>query len=307
MVNERPDVHLMLTILVVFSVSVGILHGRKKNKTLATHIDVHNTSLQGVETLSPDDAYDYFHSLLLSGNVDLSAQAIAQFHLPILAKLLEKIIVGEDLSLTNEEKLLLLLATAMQLQGKKGVQFAVFDIFLTHQDIQMNQPVLLVAARSRYADIIPVLISWLKERQKNEQYKKYEEFLVSMVPEALKGAVDENNVTALDVMIGKKVRLESEQASTLLWNVVVDKKDTALVPFLVRRGRADINFVGDGERTLLIKATENNDPKMVRVLLEEGAEVGTVVVPAVGSALQITISGGYTQVELLLREHGARE
>ena len=307
MVNERPDVHLMLTILVVFSVSVGILHGRKKNKTLATHIDVHNTSLQGVETLSSDEAYDYLHSLLFSGNIDRLAETMVQFHFSILAELLEKIIVGEDLPLTNEEKLSLLLATAMQLQGKKGVQFIVFDFLLMHQDMQVNQPVLLVAARGRYADVIPVLISWLKERQKNEQYKKYEEFLVSMVPEALKGAVDENNVTALDVMIGKKVRLESEQASTLLWNVVVDKKDTALVPFLVRRGRADINFVGDGERTLLIKATENNDPKMVRVLLEEGAEVGTVVVPAVGSALQITISGGYTQVELLLREHGARE
>ncbi len=298
----------MLTILVVFSVSVGILHGRKKNKTLATHIDVHNTSLQGVETLSSDEAYDYLHSLLFSGNIDRLAETMVQFHFSILAELLEKIIVGEDLPLTNEEKLSLLLATAMQLQGKKGVQFIVFDFLLMHQDMQVNQPVLLVAARGRYADVIPVLISWLKERQKNEQYKKYKEFLASMVPKALQGAVDENDVTALDVMIGKKVRLEPEQATTLLWRVVVmEKKDTAFVPFLVQRGRADINFVGDGERTLLIKATEKNDSKMVRALLEEGADVGTIVAPAVGSALQIAIGEGYTQVELLLREHGARE
>jgi len=307
MANERPDVHLMLTILVVFSVSVGILHGRKKNKTLSTHIDVHNTSLQGVETLSPDEAYDYLHSLLFSGNVDRLAQTIVQFHSSILVELLEKIIVGEDLPLTNEEKLSLLLAIAMQLQGKKGVQFTVFDLLLMHQDIQVNQPVLLVAARSRYADVIPVLISWIKERQKNEQYKKYKKFLVSMVPKALESAVDENNVTALDVMIGKKVRLEPKQASKLLWSVVVNKKDTAFVPFLVQRGRADINFVGDGKRTLLIKATENNDPDMVRVLLEEGADVVTVVAPAVGSALQRAIDEEHTQVEILLRGYGARE
>ncbi len=307
MKNKRSDVHLLLTILIVFSASVGFLHGRKIGKTLATHIDVSNATTQGVATLSLDEAYDYLHSLIQSRNISSLANVIAQFRPQAAKDLVERIMLDKAVPLTDEEKLSLLFAVTLEYQGKKRAQYSLFDLLFMHQDIQKNLSPLLVAARSLYAEVIPTSISSIKERRKNRAYQAYKNFLGNQINQALTRAVTDNDVKALDVMMSKKVRIAQKKASNLLWLAVSGKKDTAFVPFLIRRAHADVNFVGDGKRTLLIKGAENNHPQMVRALLEEDAKVDLVIDPAVGSALQIAIARKYVEVELLLRKDGGRE
>ncbi len=307
MINERPNVHLLLTILVIFSASVGILHGRKKIRTLATQIDMDTVIGEGITTLSLDEAYDYLHSLVQSRNIRLLGQVIGQFSASAAKNLAEKILNDQSIPLTQEEKIRLLFATTLQMQKKKGAQYLIFDLLLTHKELQQVHPALLVAADSAYTKAIPPFIKWIKNRLGNKAYQNDHAYLNAMVNRALSQAVYTNDVNALDVMLSKTVRIKPQKASQLLWRAVCENKDTAFVPFLVRRAEADVNFSGDNKQTLLIKAVRNNNVDMVRALLEEGAKVNMILDPEVGSALQIAIGKKLVSIELRLRYHGALE
>lgn len=304
MKNTRAEICRLFVILSVLSASIWVMNDHKKTVTLATHLDVSGATTEGVGGMSIDAAYEYMNELFLAHDTYLVVQVISQFKSSSTVELVEKIIKDKKIPLTTTEKLTILFGVVDHFRGKKAVQYQLLDLLLKNPDLYKKNPALFVLARSKYVEIFPDVLQWINQQEKNDATKKRVEFFVT---DALKASVQLNDRNSLEVMLNKKVRISQQQASKLLWYVVVNKKSSSFVPFLIRHAQADVNYVGDGKRTLLIMATEQKSKDIVNALLEEGAVVDRIVDPAVGSALQIAIERGYTDIELMLRDYGARE
>jgi len=60
-------------------------------------------------------------------------------------------------------------------------------------------------------------------------------------------------------------------------------------------------------RTLLIHAIDLNNIALVRALLQEGANPNAMLSPVTGTPLQHALEKRYINIELLLRQYGAKE
>jgi len=300
MKNEGSEGRLLLSVFVIFSVSIGILHGRKKSKTEIVQFDIIN-SFTGLTHLSLEQAFDYLHALILSRNIPLVAQVVAQFPDKMAKNLLQKIIENKETPLTSYEALQLLFSLAYHFSEKKAMQFSLFDLLFMYPSIQKDEPPFLVLARSSYHDIIPEFIQWVKMQEKMVQNK---EFLTRLNDRTFERAVDDNDLESLELLVTKKLRITPKQATYLLWYAIDKNKNTNFVPFFVKRG-ANVNYVDLQENSLLLRAVENNNEAMTRALLEAGAIVDLIANPAIDTALQIATKHGYSSIEFLLREYGA--
>ena len=300
MKNEGSEGRLLLSIVVIFSVSIGILHGRKKSKLEIVQFDMINNFTE-LTHLSLEQAFDYLHTLIVSRNIPLVAQVVAQFPDKMAKNLLQKIIENREVPLTPYEALQLLFGLAYHFSEKKAVQFSLFDLLFMYPNIQKDEPPFLVLARSSYPDIIPEFIQWVKIQEKMEQNK---EFLTRLSDRTFERAVDDNDLESLELLVTKKLRITPKQATYLLWYAVDKNKNTNFVPFFVKRG-ANVNYVDSQGNNLLIRTVKNNNEAMTRTLLEAGAIVDLVANPTIGTALQISIQHGHNSIELLLREYGA--
>jgi len=300
MKNEGSEGRLLLSILVIFSVSIGILHGRKKSKIEIEQFDMINNFTEFTD-LSLEQAFDYLHTLIVSRNIPLVAQVIAQFPDKMAKNLLQKIIENKEISLTPYEALQLLFSLAYHFSEKRAMQFSLFDLLFMYPNIQKDEPAFLVLARSSYHDIIPEFIQWVKIQEKMVQNKK---FFTRLNDRTFERAVDDNDLESLELLVTKKLRITPKQATYLLWYAVDKNKNTHFVPFFVKRG-ANVNYVDPQGNSLLIRAVKNNNEAMTRALLEAEAIVNLVANLAIGTALQIAIEHGYSSIELLLHEYGA--
>ncbi len=289
----------LLSVLIIFSISIGILHGRKKSKIEAAQFDIVDNFAE-LGPLSLDQTLDYLRTLIISRNIPLVGQVVAQFPDKIAKNLLQKIIESKEIPLTPHEALQLLFSLAYHFSEKKTIQFGLFDLLFLYPTMQ-EEPVLLILARSSYHDIIPEFMQWIKIQTTVMQNK---EFLTKLINRTLEYAVDDNDLASLELLVTKKLRITPQQATHLLWYAVDRNKNTNFVPFFVQRG-ADVNYADPQGNSLLIRAVENNNEAMVRALLEAGAMVDLVANPAVGTALQIAIEHDYHVIALLLREYGA--
>jgi steroid 5-alpha reductase family enzyme len=129
-------------------------------------------------------------------------------------------------------------------------------------------------------------------------------------------AVSDDECDLLYQLRENAVALSSALANELLWIVAKRSKHAELVDFFLSHG-AVLTYTKMGH-TLLTKATESNNKIIVLALIEAckkryGVEneckefVNRIADPLIGSALQIALEKGYTEIELLLREQGARE
>jgi len=301
MKNEGSEGRLLLSILVIFGISIGLLHGRKKSKIEIEQFDVVN-NFTGLAHLSLEQAFDCLHTLVVSRNIPLVAQAIAQFPDKITKNLLQKIIENKKIPLTSYEALQLLFGLACHFSEKKAMQFSLFDLLFTYPNIQKDESPLLVLARSSYHNIIPEFIQWVKIQEKVVQNKK---FLTKLNDHTFERAVDDNDLESLELLVTKKLRITPKKATYLLWNAVDKNKNTNFVPFFVKCG-AKVNYIDLQDNSPLIRAVKNNNEAMTRALLEAGEIVDLVANPdpAIDTALQIAIEYGYSSIELLLREYG---
>jgi hypothetical protein len=299
-VEKREAGIIRLFIIVIFfSASILLINKSKKNVAIATHIDVLNIATDSVGSLSCDDAYGHMNALLMSHDTDLIVKIINQFINHCATQLVEKIIQDTSLPLSHEEKMEILFGTVAHCGGKKAVQYRLLDFLLEHPHLYAQTPALLVLAQSKYNDSVPIFISWGKERQ-----KVHEGLLSGFVSNAFEYAIEKNDYVSVEAMLSKKIRISQSQASELLWHVVKNDKNSSFVSLLVHHAQADVNYVNDG-KTLLIEAVEQNNTKMVQVLLDEGAVVDRVVDAQKGTALAIAMMHKFRTTEQLLREYGA--
>ena len=106
--NDERDLCLLLFVLIVFSASVGLLHGDRKSKANVSSIGKQEISID--ETLSIDQIYLYLKTLLIPKNIDLLAKEIGKFKVVRAKELLQKVITDKQSPLTADEKVRLSLA-----------------------------------------------------------------------------------------------------------------------------------------------------------------------------------------------------
>ncbi len=276
--SKRADIGLLVMISILFGASVGILHGRKKNKIEVT--------ADGEVTLSTQDALDLMQPLLMAGSLDIAAQSMQQFSEPVVIDALMALINNQGVSLTDQEKVALIIGLA---HYNPKIQSSLFTLLKKQFPYQ---PIFLIGAQHQYGDAIPPLLVWAKD---------YSRILAGWIYSSLHGAVEINNPDLIDQLYAQGLRLDSSLASKLLYAVVHGNKDVAFVPFFVRRFGANVDYSPDGKHSLLMDAVGNRNESMARALLEEGANPSLILDDEVGSAAQIAYDRGYAAIEQLIR------
>ncbi len=287
MKKRSYDIALLLVVLVLFSASLGVLHGRRA--VVASSVSDRQVHVM----LTRQDALDYLDPLLLAGNVDTVARIMHQFSNPVFFEVLDTLIDAQFKTLSNEQKIALVLA------------------IIQHDKRRVNKPMLIARLAQDFADYpvfynalslyegtVAPIQAWLK-RTKNEKINE------TWRQKSLEKAVMEGDLRMLKLLHGHNIRPDKQQASDFLQYIATESDHVELIPFLIREWGADPNYSRDQKHTILIDAVESNNPKMVRELLKEGGKPNLILDPAVGSAKQISFSRGYTPIEHIIQEHSA--
>lgn len=273
--SNSKDIRILLGFLLLVSGGLSLFHG----VSAGTQND-------------QKELWNQLLPLLMAGNVKGSATIIAQA-LPEQQKtVIQKIIKDKKIALSVADKIkmvfnVMLTLTDMQLKAE-------FLQLLIEEGLDKQVPLLYSAADGNYEKITPFLVSHF-EKNSSKNNHEYQ---------ALNYAISQNNI-AVAKKILPLVKLSPQDATKLLWEVINSKKDAAFIPELAKKG-AQLNDVRAG-KTMLIVAVENKLEDRVQALLQTKINVNFIANPAIGSALQMAIKKRYTAIELLLREHGARE
>lgn len=282
--RKRSDISLLLMILVLFSASIGLLHGFK--------ISLLSASDTQPMSLSEQDMFDMIFPQLISGNVDKAALTLNQFAPPAQLKVIQKIIKGDGIALNDEQKILFLGALASNARDV-SYRSSLFGLLQSHFQ---DKPVLAFLI-PQYPKIVGLLIEWVRnDRGKEKEFKKWKYASIAY-------AVAQDDVSLLTDLYTQGLRLEPGEAGIVLDKVVLGKRNVEFVPLLVRKFGADVQFSDDRKYTPLMKAvkTQNND--MVRALLAVGADPKHVQDPSIGSAVSIATTNGFHEMERILREY----
>ena len=102
--KKQKNSTFLIIIVLLFSASIGILHGRKKGIEPAILADNMHVVLE------QQDAIDYVQPYLMSGNIDAAAAILSKFADPLVVKIIDTILQNKTIVLTGEQKVQLLVA-----------------------------------------------------------------------------------------------------------------------------------------------------------------------------------------------------
>ncbi len=280
--KKQADIALLLVVLVSLSASIGILHGRK------IPVDPSIVATDSRIVLEHQDALDYVQPYLISGNMDSTAAALHQFVDPVLFNALDDIL--SKVQLSQEQKVHLLASALLydpDLHRQKMILTRLFTLFSEYPIFQAMWP--------HYVQAIPMVMGWAKKTRQKKQLARWRD-------QSLNQALVQDDPALLAGLYNAGIRPKKDKASQLLYQVATEGKEPEFVPFLVDQLKADINMSPDGMWTPLMRAVQKNNAKMVRVLLDQGADAELILNPKVGSARQIAFERGYSPIELMMKK-----
>ncbi len=284
MKQEKSDISLLLIILVLFSASIGLLHGFKISLVSAS-------SGEMKRPLSLQDMLDLIFPHLFSDNMKKAAEGILQFDHDSQEKVLQHILHDKGRGLTDVQKIKLVGAFAAQ-QEDSARKAEMFGLLSSNFP---NDPIFAFIV-AEHPELIISMRKWAKKEHKKEIFNKWKH-------RSIIHALMQNEVPLLTDLYTNGIRLTPKEASAILDRVVVEKRDIGFVPLLIRKFGANIHYSSDGKRTALIKAVETKNPDMVRVLIDEGADPDLKLDPIVGSALQVAAQNGLVEIEGILTDY----
>jgi hypothetical protein len=253
------------------------------------------------ENISVQDAYDFLTPLLISRNVERIAFLVARFERSIYPELLEKILSLTNTNISALEKLEFLgylLATC----DEKDEFYELFDLLLLKKDdLQLDQFMSFVSD-PLYDKVLRTFIVWYDSQNEKKQKKIFDK----IISPGIMKIIDDNQVKRFEWFLANSSFISSQAATILLDYVVDNKKQSGFILPLVAQTKANIDHQNDHNKTLLIRAVEQDNLEIVRALLQNGANVSLIPSQEIGNALQNAIINGYVAIELLLRSYGAR-
>lgn len=295
-------ISLLLVSMLFVCAIVGLVRGLTKEIEIEKkHFAValsHNTTHE----LVPEDVMRSLRPLCAVRNIGMLVGAVNQFDLSMRCSLASLMVSDACSLISQEDKLAFLFMLARRNSMSKMVQFKLFDLMFQAHLFNIHSPALLGEAKKDYMAVLPSLLAWL-HREKSATSSYIEEKL--LIDEAFNSAIEQNDLSSLEMLSACGIRIDSKKASDLLMHVVYDRKKSIFIPFLIHRG-ADVNRIGPDRYTLLSKAVFYNDSVMARTLLEAGANVDLQVDASIGSARYIAQMSGNKKLEKLLSMYVAK-
>jgi hypothetical protein len=292
MKQKRSDVLFLLSILGLLSISIGLLHGGKKNEQATKPAMV--MLIDAIEDLSTKEIRRLIDPLIFSHSIYSAAQVLAPVPPVVLQDLMHELLAKPN-PLTRDEKFLLLILAAQYQKDKKD-RFALYDMLLNYDELQKGQPVLALAARIEDPRVLGSLFGWMAYQKRRNNYLA----LKNWVRLGLKYLIQDNDFVAFKRLFEQRIRLGTDFTAMLLTRAIQENKDSRFIPLIISKG-VKPNYVLPSKRTFLMEAVIQNNQKMVEELLKLGADPNFIADPAVGSAIQLAYERGYVGLELLMR------
>jgi hypothetical protein len=240
-------------------------------------------------TNKTDVIIDQINPLIISHDIKKLAREINPLFKDTQKKVLDYVLNNTKNPLTSLERIELVLNLLLENpdQSYQGILLS-----LLPQELISKKPVIYVAAKTNVPQSIPVVLQWLKQPQKQQEW----------TDAAIQFAIEQRDSDSL-LKIVQHTPLS--KPTDVLWHAVEQGLSPELVQPLVKIG-ARINEVRVG-KTLLITAVHNNQIEMVKALLDNKASPNAFGHPANLTPLQIAVNKDYLDIEDLLRKRGARE
>lgn len=290
MAQKRSDILFLLGILMMLSISIGVLHGGKANQMKPAPLVLPDA----MDELNTKEVRRLIDPLLFSHSVYSASQALAPVTPVVLQELLHELLTKPN-PLTRDEKVLLLILAAQHQKEKKD-RYALYDMLVGYEDLQKGVPALAIAARIEDPRVLTSVLNWMAYRKRRNDYEQ----LKNWVKQTLQYTIQDNDFAAFKRLFEQRIRVDSEFASKLLLRAIQENKDVRFIPFMIAKG-VKPNYLGPNKRTLLMEAVLKNNEKAVQELLNLGADPNFIADPAVGSAIQLAYERGYKDLELLMR------
>ena len=321
--SRYTDIVLILGSLVVVGGAVSMFHGGKKEMVNAQQTNIDADATDALPLLPPppimnaqevttkpietsiiqnsDRLRTYIAPLVAANNIQDIATIMKNIPAHQVAQLTDAIISDSGSLLRYNSKVKLILSLALNYKSL-AEQSALFDIFLAHHKLFLdkNTHILFIAATDLIGHVIPSLLSWAKIKQGD-----YPDLYNTLVNNGLKYTISKNKPAHLKNMIQNGVPINREQATELLWAVITGNRSAEFIP-LLKQCDANLDAIQENN-TPLTKAVTNNNEKLVQALIDAGASINMMPSPEIGSPLQEAIVKKHTEIELLLRKHGAHE
>lgn len=258
-------------------------------------------SLFPAEGFSTEGALSHLSPLITSGSVEKIGELLASLPIEQAEKIVVQIIDNQSLPLDRDDRIQLLSNLAFLHKSDPVKQGRFFTILIENKQFHDGEPLLFAIAAGDYQKVIPDLLEWLDG---------YDPNIVKVIAQdAINYAIEHNKFAEFDRLYNYGIFIPPHQATTLLWEAVDRDNNYLFITRLIEAG-ANVNTVyeKDGKKyTPLILAAKRNNVRVVKELLKAGADVNLIPDPAVGSALQVAVVKKFGEIDLLLREHGARE
>lgn len=293
--SNHKDIILLLCGLLGFSGGISLLYG------VSTHIPSTNTlEDQGVVPLEDKDIVRAIQPFEQTGSVGKMADTIAQSPFDQQMRIFNQVLKNQSSVLGPEEKVEL----GLELLAKRVAapeQKAVLGAIIAFPGV-LKVPLLYIAIEKKQEKTVPKIVRYYQNKEAELQKNIYESLLY---------ALKQDNLKTFARLIEAVGGIPSQMATKLLWDILQEKKDAQYVPVVVAQ-KADINNVKEG-KTPLITAIDTDNVEMVQMLLDKGALPNKFADPAIGTplqrarAMQKKLNGQNATIELLLRQHGAKE
>lgn len=289
---KQMDLIILLGFLLIFSLSIGLLHGGGQS-----------------DNETPETIYAQTFTLIEAGDAAQLAKLLAAFpnHLfPVLDKVLQ----AEHSSFSRNNKVRLILKLAHRLP-KKETQEQLFQVLVTKGNLLEGDPILYLAGRGKNTPqaIIPFL-QWSENYLKTNPKlnPKLVKKLQSALSDALLFAIAQNDLATIKKIIEQKVTIAAPLATQLLQETVKRNASLELIDIFKKLGAdVDAEYANQKGITPLIQAVKNQNEAMVEKIIKANANVNLIKDPGVGSALQHAVQLRNTDLDTLLRKYGARE
>lgn len=284
---KRHDIILLLCVLLVFSCGISLLYGTA-------------TQEHAVSPVEDTEVFKDLQALDISHSVQKMGEFLARRKFEQQIRILNQILNGQTSALNPEEKVELgieLLTKRANISDQKTI----LDMLRNYPGVH-TIPLMYIAVDKRQLSAVPMIVNY---------YKNNTQELHKTIYEALVHAIRQNNLKNFAQIISSVGGISAQMATQLLWEVLQQNKDAQFIPVLVKQ-KADVNNAKEG-KTPLISAVDANNVEMVQMLLDHGAQPNKFVDPAIGTPLQRVqklqreSKVQNATIELLLRDHGARE
>ncbi|MCL4229366.1 ankyrin repeat domain-containing protein [Candidatus Dependentiae bacterium] len=309
MKRVRNEILWMLGILVLLSWCIGFVHS---NGAQTAKINSAGKN-SAIALIQPEKFLDYIQPFLQSRSVDRIVDLLISLPAREALKRARIIIEEQGHDLLREDELQLVAALADHYKKDQEAQGKFFELLLFdpvyYQNKSDEEPFGYVIAYHGYAGLLPKLWEWASRFYVSGTSGKRpaRELMGDFIQNALRRIVEKDEDELLRAMPVAHDLFSKQQATALLTYAAQLPRSAGKVIAWLKKQGADVNAIDNLGNTPLLYAVKNNNRALVQALLKEGADVNLMPSSEKGTALQLARSLQHTELESLLRTHGAKD